>query len=92
VPVTADALARIERAEEVLRGLGFAGYVRVRDQGGELARIEVPADRIEELVARRAEIVEALCGAGFRYVTLDLEGFRSGSQNLVITLGRARPS
>jgi pyridinium-3,5-biscarboxylic acid mononucleotide sulfurtransferase len=92
VEVTADALARIERAEEALRELDFAGDVRVRDQGGDLARIEVPADRLEELVERRSEVVEALRGAGFRYVTLDLEGFRSGSQNLVIRLGRTQPS
>jgi uncharacterized protein len=92
VPVTTEALARIERAEEALRELGFAGDVRVRDQGGDLARIEVPAERLEELVARRTDVVEALRGAGFRYVTLDLEGFRSGSQNLVITLGRSQTS
>jgi uncharacterized protein len=92
VEVTAEALARIERAEDALGELGFAGDVRVRDQGGELARIEVPADRLEELVTRRTEVVDALRGAGFRYVTLDLEGFRSGSQNLVITLGRKQPS
>jgi uncharacterized protein len=90
VTVTAEALARIERAEEALRALGFAGDVRVRDQGGDLARIEVPADRLEELVATRLEVVAAMHEAGFRYVTLDLEGFRSGSQNLVITLGRTR--
>ncbi|HZB02580.1 MAG TPA: ATP-dependent sacrificial sulfur transferase LarE [Actinomycetota bacterium] len=91
VEVTAEALARIERAEEALRALGFAGDVRVRDQGGELARIEVPPDRLEDVVARRTDVVAALRGAGFRYVTLDLEGFRSGSQNLVITLGRKQP-
>jgi pyridinium-3,5-biscarboxylic acid mononucleotide sulfurtransferase len=90
VPVTSEALGRIERAEEALRTLGFAGDVRVRDQGGDLARIEVPADRLEGFVARRAEVVRALRDAGFRYVTLDLEGFRSGSQNLVIGLGRRR--
>jgi len=92
VEVTAEALARIERAEEALRTLGFAGDVRVRDQGAELARIEVPPDRLVDLVARRTVVVEALRGAGFRYVTLDLEGFRSGSQNLVIRLGRTRPA
>lgn len=92
VAVTADALARIERTEEALRALGFAGDVRVRDQGGDLARIEVPADRLAELVDRRGEVVDALHDAGFRYVTLDLEGFRSGSQNLVITLGRTAPT
>ena len=92
VPVTAEALGRIERAEEALRGLGFAGDVRVRDQGGDLARIEVPPDRLEALVVRRDEVVRALHDAGFRYVTLDLEGFRSGSQNLVMTIGRNRPA
>jgi uncharacterized protein len=92
VSVTTEALARIERAEEALRALGFAGDVRVRDQGGDLARMEVPAERLEELVADRARVVAAMREAGFRYVTLDLEGFRSGSQNLVITLGRTRPA
>jgi uncharacterized protein len=92
VAVTADALRRIERAEEALRGLGFDGDVRVRDQGGDLARIEVPTDRLGDLVARRTEIVAVIREAGFRYVTLDLEGFRSGSQNLVITLGRTAPT
>jgi uncharacterized protein len=92
VQVTAEALARIEQAEEALRVLGFAGDVRVRDQGGDLARIEVPADRLAELVADRARVVAAMRDTGFRYVTLDLEGFRSGSQNLVITLGRTRPA
>lgn len=86
VPVSEDALRRIERAEESLRLLGFEGDVRVRDQGGELARIEVSADRFEDLIARRREIVDAMHDAGFLYVTLDLEGFRSGSQNLVISL------
>jgi uncharacterized protein len=90
VPVTSEALARIERAEEALRALEFAGDVRVRDQGGDLARIEVPPARLQDLVARRDEVVTALHDAGFRYVTLDLEGFRSGSQNLVLTIGRSR--
>lgn len=92
VEVTAEALERIERAEEALRDLGFAGDVRVRDQGGDLARIEVPQDRLADLVARRTDVVAAMREAGFRYVTLDLEGFRSGSQNLVITLGRTAPT
>jgi uncharacterized protein len=81
VPVSEEALRRIERAETSLRTLGFAGDVRVRDQGADLARVEVPTDRFEEVVARRIEIVGAMQDAGFRYVTLDLEGFRSGSLN-----------
>jgi uncharacterized protein len=84
VPVTAGALERIERAEEGLRSLGFAGDVRVRDQGGDVARIEVPIDLLADMVTVRDEIVGAIRGAGFRYVTLDLEGFRSGSHNLLL--------
>jgi uncharacterized protein len=89
VPVTKERLARIERAEDVLHDLGLAGDVRVRDQGDDLARIEVDPDRFDLLLAARDEVVAALRGAGFRYVTLDLEGFRSGSHNLaLIRLGR----
>lgn len=82
VPVSEEGLRRVEVAEESLRGLGLAGDVRVRDQGGDLARIEVRSERFDDVLARRAEIVDAMHGAGFLYVTLDLEGFRSGSQNL----------
>jgi uncharacterized protein len=90
VPVSEEALRRIEMAEASLRTLGFAGDVRVRDQGAGLARIEVPADRLENVVAHRTAIVEAMHGAGFRYVTLDLEGFRSGSHNLTISREEVR--
>jgi pyridinium-3,5-biscarboxylic acid mononucleotide sulfurtransferase len=84
VPVSDEALKRIEQAEESLRLLGLAGDVRVRDQGQDLARIEVGSDRFDHVMAHRVEIVDAMRAAGFRYVTLDLEGFRSGSHNLVI--------
>lgn len=90
VPVTERALRRIERAEGSLHDLGVSGDVRVRDQGADLARIEVSIERFPEVVARRERIVEAMHEAGFRYVTLDLEGFRSGSHNLVLQLGRPR--
>jgi uncharacterized protein len=89
VEVTADGLARIERAEELLADLGLAGDVRVRDQGNDLARIEVPTERFDDLLAVREDVIRGLREAGFRYVTLDLEGFRSGSNNLAfIPLGR----
>ncbi len=84
VPVTAEGLARIERAEAALRSLGLWGDVRVRDQGADVARIEVDPARFENLLGLRAEVVERLHEAGFRYVTLDLEGFRSGSHNLAL--------
>jgi pyridinium-3,5-biscarboxylic acid mononucleotide sulfurtransferase len=85
VPVSEQALNRIEQAEEALRLLGLAGDVRVRDQGQDLARIEVGEDRFEHVMTHRVEIVDAVREAGFRYVTLDLEGFRSGSHNLVLS-------
>ncbi len=90
VPVSEEALRRIEQAEASLRVLGFSGDVRVRDQGSGLARIEVPPERFEDLVARRREVVQAMREAGFRYVTLDLEGFRSGSHNLTISVDELR--
>ena len=90
VPVSEPSLRRIEEAEDSLRLLGFEGDVRVRDQGQELARIEVKAERFADVIARRDEIVDAMHEAGFLYVTLDLEGFRSGSQNLVLSLERPR--
>lgn len=88
VPVSEQALNRIEQAEESLWLLGLAGDVRVRDQGQDLARIEVPSDRFDHVMAHRVEIVDAMRDAGFRYVTLDLEGFRSGSHNLMLSLKR----
>lgn len=92
VPVSEQALRRIEQAEGSLRLLGFAGDMRVRDQGHDLARIEVMPERFEDAMARRVEIVDAMHQAGFRYVTLDLEGFRSGSHNLVISVERTKTS
>jgi uncharacterized protein len=92
VPVTSKALVRVERAEDALRSLGVSGDVRVRDQGGDVARIEVDPMRFEDLLAQRREVVDGLRDAGFRYVTLDLEGFRSGSHNLaLIPLQSLRP-
>jgi pyridinium-3,5-biscarboxylic acid mononucleotide sulfurtransferase len=78
-PVTLGRLSAVERAEAALRGLGF-GQLRVRHHG-ETARIEVETGELAGVVARRGEVVEAVRRAGFTYVCLDLEGFRSGSLN-----------
>jgi pyridinium-3,5-biscarboxylic acid mononucleotide sulfurtransferase len=80
--VTPERLAMIDRAEQHLRGLGLQ-TVRVRYHRGDLARLEVPADAIGRLAEPtvRAGLIETLTGLGFKYVTLDLAGFRSGSQN-----------
>ncbi len=83
--VTVAVLSRVERAEAALDALGFA-EVRVRHYD-ETARIEVPIDRIDDLIARRAEVVESVRACGYRYVTLDLEGFRSGNLNAALDHG-----
>ena len=82
VRVTAEGLRRIERAEELLHELGFP-IVRVRDHG-DVARIEVPLDEVATLASHAKEIGERLRSFGFRYVTVDLSGFRSGSLNDVL--------
>lgn len=75
--VTLDKLRAVGRAEEALRGLG-AGTVRVRHHGT-VARVEVPAEDIPLVVRHRERVVEELKRLGFTYVTVDLQGFRSGS-------------
>ena len=74
-PVTAPALRSIEAAERGLHAMGFP-EVRVRHHGP-LARIELPADRIRDAAVLRESIVEAVRAAGYRWVTLDLAGYRT---------------
>lgn len=81
-PVTAEALAMIEAAENVLRDAGFE-EVRVRHHGN-MARIEVGPAEIPALVAERGAIAAALQQIGYAYVTLDLLGYRRGSSNEVV--------
>jgi uncharacterized protein len=84
VPVTIERLSKVEQAESFLRGLGFREF-RVRVHG-ELARIEIAR---EEMAAAFSEdfaetVVERFRQIGFKYVTLDLQGFRSGAMNEVL--------
>ena len=88
VRVTPEGLRRIDRAEEVLLTLGFEVF-RVRDHG-DLARIEVASHEIERAAALRDRIDAELTALGFRYVALDLAGFRSGSMNEVLAPPRLR--
>jgi uncharacterized protein len=83
-PVTAENLAQVERAEEALHALGFM-QVRVRHHG-ELARIEIAReDLVRALTLSMLDaMTNALRGAGFLYVTLDTQGYRSGSMNDVL--------
>lgn len=78
-PVTAEALAMIEAAENVLRDAGFRD-VRVRHHQN-LARIEVGADELSRLVQQREPITAALQQIGYVHVTLDLRGYRRGGAN-----------
>ena len=77
--VSVGILGRVERAEAALHELGFR-QCRVRHYD-ETARIEVDIDAIDALVSRRAAVVAAVRACGYRYVTVDLEGFRSGNLN-----------
>ena len=83
--VTPERLAMIDRAEQFFRARGFQP-LRVRYHKGDMARVEVTADGITRFAdeAFRREAVAFLKGLGFKYVSLDLEGFRSGSLNAVL--------
>jgi uncharacterized protein len=77
--VTPERLSRIDRAEQFLRSLGFR-ELRVRLHTDDMARIEVPVDQIGELcqVEIRRAVIEKFESLGFKFITLDLAGFRSG--------------
>lgn len=77
--ITPELLRQIEAAEDVLVELGFTQF-RVRHHG-EIARLEVPVEELGQVVAHHAAIVAGIQAAGYRFVTLDLAGFRSGSLN-----------
>ena len=76
-PVTLGALQRVGAAEATLRGLGFR-VLRVRHYG-DTARIELGLDELPRALEARESIVAAIRAVGYRHVTLDLEGFRSGN-------------
>jgi pyridinium-3,5-biscarboxylic acid mononucleotide sulfurtransferase len=78
-PVTLRTLDGVGRAEAALHRLGFR-QVRVRHHG-EVARVEVELADLTGVVGRREEVVAAVKSAGYRWVALDLEGFRSGNLN-----------
>jgi len=88
--IDAAQLQQIDEAERVLRGMGFAGF-RVRHHG-DLARLELPLADLPRALELRDVLVERLKALGYIYVTLDLQGFRSGSMNEPLLRRRARPS
>jgi uncharacterized protein len=94
-PVTTAALSAIEQGEEALRQLGFRQF-RVRHHG-EIARIEIARDELPRALSLEmaADFTRIFKSLGFKFVTLDLEGFRSGSLNALlpasqIILGRGK--
>jgi pyridinium-3,5-biscarboxylic acid mononucleotide sulfurtransferase len=77
-----EKLRQVSAAESFLRSLGYRGF-RVRHHG-EVARIELPEEFLQDAFERRNEIAEGVKRAGYRYVSLDLEGYRTGSMNEVL--------
>ena len=91
IEITRENLARVERGEELLHSLGFA-IVRVR-HFGETAKVEVPLADLPRLLEAglREQVVTGLKAVGYRFVTVDLEGFRSGNLNRLLAGGEAHP-
>lgn len=87
VAVTPERLRRIDQAEQFLRGLGLQ-IARVRCHDGELARIEVPLDALPRLASPgvREALAAEFRALGFSFITLDLDGFRSGSLNQLLSI------
>lgn len=83
-PVTREALTAVERGEDALRQLGFRQF-RVRHHG-DIARIEIARDEMARALTSEmaAEFSKTFKALGFKFVTLDLEGFRSGSMNALL--------
>lgn len=77
-----DSIQRVEEAEKWLRDLGFYN-VRIRVHG-DIARIEVDKNEMMMLLEKKEEVIEKLKEFGYDYITLDLEGFRSGSMDIHI--------
>ena len=83
-PVTREALAVVEKGEDALRTLGFSQF-RVRHHG-EIVRIEISREELSRALdpSMAAQFTAIFKGLGFKFVTLDLEGFRSGSMNSLL--------
>ncbi len=83
-PVTREALSAVEQGEDALRALGFRQF-RVRHHG-DIVRIEIAKDELPRALnpALAAEFTRIFKALGFKFVTLDLEGFRSGSMNALL--------
>jgi uncharacterized protein len=90
VEVTPERLQRVDQAERFLKRLLAVAELRVRCEAQELARVELPLNVLPRVLEFRDQIVAELRRLGFRAVTLDLEGFRSGSFNELVALNLGR--
>jgi uncharacterized protein len=90
LPITPEGLGMVEESESFLQKLGFR-HVRVRHHDN-IARIEVPADQIAELAGKAEVICAKLKEIGYKYVTVDLQGYRTGSLNEVLSRKEVRDS
>jgi pyridinium-3,5-biscarboxylic acid mononucleotide sulfurtransferase len=79
-PITVGKLTQVSTAESAIRRLGYRGF-RLRHEG-ESARLEFLPDDLERAFTQRAEIAAAIKACGYRYVAIDLEGYRTGSLNV----------
>ena len=86
VAVTAERVERVDQAERFLKEEFGLREFRVRHEANDLARIEVPLSEISQIVHSNHTITQKFRELGFKYVTLDLDGFRSGSMNDVVPL------
>lgn len=84
IPVTIERLSKVERGEAIVREIGFRVF-RVRYHG-ELVRLEISPDEMERVLQKATvdRLAQRFRALGFRYVTLDLHGFRSGAMNEII--------
>ncbi len=80
IPLDQKALQKVEQAEKYLRSLHISGNIRVRYHN-ETARIEVDKSSFNKILAERLKIAKYFKKLGFKFVTLDLEGYRTGSLN-----------
>ncbi len=89
-PVTREALEQVERGEDALRAMGFRQF-RLRHHG-DVARIEIAREEMERALSLEmlARISEAIKACGFKFVALDVDGFRSGSMNAMLKVETMR--
>ena len=86
--ITEEKLRRVDRSEQLLMDMGYHQLrVRIHGSDGKLARIEVMPDELPRLLADREEICRKLREFGFDYVTMDMDGYRTGSMNAPVLRG-----